>query len=145
MEIHRLHLTLTEQDLNDLAKEHVPEDVGIEELDIAIKPEGVRIKGVYPVFMPVSFEALWELGVHKGRASAKLINFRTMGMPVNVLKSLIMNLVADAAKKERWLEVQGDFVLADVDALLKDNGLTAQTRLLSIRCEPGSVIVEAGI
>jgi hypothetical protein len=145
MEIHRLHLTLTEQDLNDLAKEHVPEDVGIEELDIAIKPEGVRIKGVYPVFMPVSFEALWELGVHKGRASAKLINFRTMGMPVNVLKSLIMNLVADAAKKERWLEVQGDFVLADVDALLKENGLSAQTRLLSIRCEPGSVIVEAGI
>jgi hypothetical protein len=145
MEIHRLHLTLTEQDLNDLAKEHVPEEVGIEELDIAIKAEGVRVKGVYPVFMPVSFEALWELGVHKGRASAKLINFRTMGMPVNVLKSLIMNLVADAAKKERWLEVQGDFVLADVDALLKDNGLTAQTRLLSIRCEPGSVIVEAGI
>jgi hypothetical protein len=145
MEIHRLHLTLTEQDLNDLAQRHMPADVGIEELEIAIKPEGVRIKGVYPVFMPVTFEALWELGVTKGRASAKLINFRTMGMPVNVLKSLIMNLVADAAKKERWLEVQGDFVLADVDALLKENGLTAQTRLTSIRCSPGSIIVEAGI
>jgi hypothetical protein len=145
MEIHRLHLTLTEQDLNDLAQRHMPADVGIEELEIAIKPEGVRIKGVYPVFMPVTFEALWELGVTKGRASAKLINFRTMGMPVNVLKSLIMNLVADAAKKEHWLEVQGDFVLADVDALLKEIGLTAQTHLTSIRCAPGSVIVEAGI
>jgi hypothetical protein len=144
MEIHRLILTLTEQDLSDLARKHVAEDAGIEELEIRITPEGVRVKGVYPVFMPVSFEAVWELGVHKGRASAKLINFRTMGMPVNVLKSLIMNLVADAAKRERWLEVQGDYVLADLDALLKENGLPSQTRLTSIRCGTGSLIVEAG-
>ena len=144
MEIHRLHLTLTEQDLNDLACRHLTDQVGIEELEIRIKPEGVRVKGVYPVFMPVSFEAVWELGVLKGRATAKLINFRTMGMPVNVLKSLIMNLVADAAKKERWLEVQGDYVLADVDALLKENGLSSQTRLTAIRCGTGSLVVEAG-
>src|SRR5580700_771228 len=133
MEIHRLHLTLTEQDLNDLARKHMPGDIGIEEFEIAIKPEGVRIKGVYPVFVPVSFEALWELGVLHGKATAKLTNFRTMGMPGNVLKSLIMNVVADAAKKERWLEVQGDWVLADVDGLLKENGLSSRTHLTSIR------------
>jgi hypothetical protein len=104
----------------------------------------VRIKGVYPVFVPVTFEALWELGVLKGKATAKLISFRTMGMPGNVLKSLIMNVVADAAKKERWLEVQGDWVLADVDGLLKENGLRSLTNLTSIRTEAGLLVIEGG-
>ncbi len=144
MKIHRLHLTLTAQDLNDLAGKHMPEEVGIEDLEISIQPEGVRIKGVYPVFVPVSFEAVWELGVQEGRATAKLVNFRTMGMPGNVLKSLIMNVVADAAKKERWLEVQGDFVLANVDGLLKEHGLTAQSHLTSIRCEADAIVIEGG-
>ena len=144
MEIHRLRLTLTEQDFNDLAREHLSEEIGIEDLDIRIIPEGVRVKGVYPVFVPVSFEAVWEIGVLMGRATAKLINFRTMGMPGNVLRSLIMNVIADAAKRESWLEVQGDFVLADLDALLKESGLAAQTRLTSIVCQAGSLTVEAG-
>jgi hypothetical protein len=55
-----------------------------------------------------------------------------------------MNVVADAATKDRWLEVQGDLVLADLDELLKDHGLTAKTRLLSIRCLAGALVVEAG-
>jgi hypothetical protein len=144
MEIHRLHVTLTDQDLNDVARKHIPEKSGIEELEFCIKPEGLSIKGVYPIFVPVSFEALWELGVREGRAMAKLTGFRTMGMPANVLKSLIMNVVADVAKKDRWLEVQGDLVLADLDGLLKEQGLTTQTRLLSIRCQAGALVVEAG-
>jgi hypothetical protein len=144
MEIHRLQLTLTEQDLNDLARKHLAADVALEELDIRISPEGVRVKGVYPVFVPVSFEALWEIGVDEGRATARLANFRTMGMPGNVFKSLIMNVVADAAKKEHWLEVQGETVRANIDGLLKQHGLNAQTRLTSIRCQAGTLLVEAG-
>jgi hypothetical protein len=144
MEVHRLHLSITEQDLNDLAREHLTEETGIEDLEVAIKPEGVRVKGVYPIFVPVSFEALWELSVHKGRAMARLAHFRTLGMPTGVLKSLVMNLVADAAKKEPWLEVQGDFVLADLDGLLKKQGINAQTHLTAIHCEMGVIVVEAG-
>jgi hypothetical protein len=144
MEVHRLHLTVTEQDLNDLAREHLADETGIEDLEIAVKPEGVRVKGVYPIFVPVTFEALWELSVHKGRAMARLASFRTLGMPTGVLKSLVMNLVADAAKKEPWLEVQGDFVLADLDGFLKKQGLNAQTHLAAIRCEAGMVVIEAG-
>jgi hypothetical protein len=144
MEIHRLHLTLTEQDLNDLARDNLPKDVAIEDLEIQITPEGVRFKGVYPVFVPVSFEALWELGVEAGLATARLAKFRTLGMPANVLKSLVMNVIADAAKKEQWLTVQGDLIRADVDTLLQKNGLKALTRLRAIRCEAGVIVVEAG-
>jgi hypothetical protein len=144
MEIQRLQVLVTEQDLQDLAREHLPEEVAFEDLQIHIEPEGVRIKGVYHMFVPVSFEVLWELGVDQGSATAKLASFRTMGMPANVLKSLIMNVVADAAKKAEWLQVKGEIVRADVDGLLKHYGLNVQTRLSGIRCQAGRLIVEGG-
>ncbi len=145
MDIQQLKVFLTEQDLNDLAREHIPPEVAVEDLEIHILPEGVRVKGMYQVFVPVSFEVLWELAVDAGAVTARLAKFRTMGMPTNVLKSLIMNLIADAAKEETWLQVQGDVVRADIDGMLKKHGLNAQTRLKQIRCEAGRVVVEGGV
>jgi hypothetical protein len=144
MEIHRLTVSFSEKSLNDLARENFPEEVAIEDLDIRILPEGVRVKGAYQMFVPVTFEAMWQLGVDAGRVTAKLVQFRTMGMPANVLKSLIMNVIADAARKEPWLTVLGETVRADVDGLLKKNGLVGRTNLTAIRCEQGVMIVEAG-
>jgi hypothetical protein len=144
MEIQRLQVLVTEQDLQDLAREHLPEEVAFEDLQMHIQPEGVRIKGVYQMFVPVSFEVLWELGIDQGRATATLASFRTLGMPANVLKSLIMNVVADAAKKAEWLQVKGETVRVDVDGLLKHYGLNLLTRLNAIRCQAGWLIVEGG-
>jgi len=144
MEIQRLQVLVTEQDLHDLVREHLPEEAAVEELEIRIQPDGVRVKGIYQVFVPVSFEALWELGVQQGCPTARLAKFRTMGMPANVLKSLIMNVVADAAKKAKWLQVKGDTIQADVDGLLKEHGLNVLTRLGAIHCQEGRIIVEGG-
>jgi hypothetical protein len=144
MEIHRLSVSLTEKALNELAQKHLREEVAIEDLTIRVTAEGVRVTGSYQMFVPVSFEAHWELGVDAGRVTARLAQFRTMGMPANVLKSLIMNVLADAARKEPWLQVQGDAVRADVDAMFKRHGLTARTNLTAVRCEAGAIIVEAG-
>jgi hypothetical protein len=144
MEIHRLIVSLTDKSLNDLAREHLVEEVAIEDLEIRILPEGVRVKGAYQMFVPVSFEAHWELGVDSGRVTARLTQFRTLGMPANVLKSLIMNVLADAARKEGWLSVQGDTVHADVDGLLRKQGLHARTNLTAIRCQTGVMVFEAG-
>jgi hypothetical protein len=144
MEIQKLQVLVTDQDLNDLAAKHIPEGVAIEDLEIRILPEGIRVKGVYQVFVPVSFEALWEMGVDQGRVTARLANFRTLGMPTNVLKSLIMNLVGDAAKKEPWLKVEGDTVRADVDGFLTMQGLKMASRLSAINCEAGRLTVLGG-
>src|SRR5262245_65669677 len=100
MQLHRLHLTLTDQSLTVLAREHLTKDLGMEDLEIRVKAEGVHVKGSYQMFLPVTFESLWEVGVENGVVTARLANFRTLGMAANVLKSLIMNLIADAAKKE---------------------------------------------
>jgi hypothetical protein len=144
MEIERLKVVLTEQDLNDLAAKHLPKDLGIEDLEIKIEPEGVRVKGVYQLFMPVSFELLWEPGVEFGKATARLAKFKTLGVPANVFKSLIMNVIADVAKKHEWLRVDGDVVRVDGEGLLKKEGLTAQVRLRVLRCQAGRLVVEAG-
>jgi hypothetical protein len=144
MEIHWLRLSVSEKTLGDIVREHVLEDVAIEDLEIRILPEGVRVKGAYQMFVPVSFEALWELGVDGGRATARLANFRTLGMPANVLKSLIMNVIADAARKEPWLQVQGDMVRADLEDMLKKHGLSGRINLTALRCETGTLILEAG-
>jgi hypothetical protein len=143
MEIHRLTVSLSEKSLNDLARENFPDEVAIEDLEIRILPEGVHVKGAYQMFVPVTFEAMWQLGIDVGRVTAKLVSFRTMGMPANVLKSLIMNVIADAARKEPWLQVLGETIRADVDGLLKKNGLVGRTNLTAIRCEKGVMIVEA--
>jgi hypothetical protein len=144
MEIQRLQVLVTEKDLQDLALENLPKEVAFEDLEMRIQPEGVRIKGVYQMFMPVSFEVLWELGVDEGCATARLASFRTLGMPANVLKSLIMNVVADSAKKAEWLQVKGEIVRVDADGLLKHYGLNVLTRLNAIHCQAGRLIVEGG-
>jgi hypothetical protein len=142
MEIHRLLATITEQDLNDLARHHLPKEIAVEDLEICIAPEGVRVRGVYHVFAPVTFDSLWELGVAAGKPVARLASFKTMGIPVNVLKSLVLNVLADVAKKETWLTVNGDSIELDIDGLLHSEGLTAKSNLKSICCEAGKVVVE---
>jgi hypothetical protein len=145
MEIQQLKLFLTEQDLNDLARRHIPAEVAVEDLQLHILPEGVQIKGLYQVFVPVTFELLWELAIEQGAVIARLAKFRTTGMPTNVVKSLIVNVLADLAKTEKWLTVKGDIVRADIDCLLQHQGLTTRTHLRLIRCEAGRVVVEGGI
>jgi hypothetical protein len=144
MEIHALHATVSEQDLNDLARKHLTSDIAVEELRIQITPEGLVIKGEYPMLVTVSFETLWELGVSGGKVVARLAKFRTLGMPMSVLKSLVMGMIASAAKKEPWLEVAGDTVHVDVEQALAGEGLKASLNLTAVRCQAGALVIEAG-
>ena len=144
MEIEQLRLIVSEQDLSLLARKHLLKNASVEDLEIHILPEGVRIKGVYSMIVPVSFEVLWKPAIESGKATARLESFRAMGMPANVLKSLIMNVIEDAVEKEPWLQVKDDVIQADVDGLLRKRGFDARTHLQSIQCEVGNLIIEAG-
>src|SRR5262245_17103648 len=125
MEIHSLKVTITEADLNALVQKHLDNDQPIEDLRIRIKPDGVHVKGVYPLFINVSFETHWELGIESGKVCARLVNLRALGVPGNVFKSAIVKLIADAAKGEPWLRFERDTVTVDVDQAMVENGLAA--------------------
>lgn len=144
MEILALKVVVTEQDLNDLAKKHLPKDQPIEELHLGISPEGVSIKGEYPLFVPVAFETVWEPTIQDRQVHLKLVKFRAMGMPVTAFKGLILSIFSSFARNEPWVQVQDDMVRLDIDAMLAKEGLTAKTNLRSLRCEAGSFTVEAG-
>src|SRR5579864_5342126 len=108
MEIHSLHILLTEQDLNDLAKKHMPRDLPVEDMRLRLSAEGVHVSGTYPFFINVKFETVWHLSASQGKAVAQLTKFRAMGVPGNIFKSAIMKMVQDIAKHEPWVHVDGD-------------------------------------
>jgi hypothetical protein len=145
MEIQALRLLVTEKALNDLAVRHLPDDQPVEELRFRLTPEGLQVSGEYPLFLRVSFETQWELGVRDGDITARLTRFKALGLPVPVFKSALLKIIKDAVGKEDWLRFDGDdTILVLVDRLLAEQGIPLRTNLSAIRCQEGSLVLEAG-
>jgi hypothetical protein len=144
MEIQALKVVITEADLNELAQKHLPDDQSLDDVQILIAAEGVTIKGKYQLFLNVSFEVQWEIGVHGGKLTARLANIRALGMPGSIFKSAVMKLIGDAAKAESWLTVDNDSVLVDADAALRGAGIHGKTNITRVTCQKGSILVEGG-
>ncbi len=142
MDIHSLRLTVSEQDLNKLASRHL-RDQPIEDISIRVSADGIHIKGVYPLFINVSFETHWELGVQGGKITARLAGMRAFGVPGNVFKSAILKFVADAAQQHDWLQIEHDIILADVERLLVKNGLAVRTNFTAVACQDGMIVIES--
>lgn len=145
MEIQSLKLLVTDQDLNELAARHLPADQPVEELRLRVSPEGLHVSGEYPLFLRVSFETQWELGVRAGNVTARLRHFKALGLPVPVFKSVLFKILRDAVAKEEWLEFADDeTIVVQVDRLLAREGVPLRTNLQRIRCQDQRLVVEAG-
>ena len=144
MEIHSLHVLITEQDLNELARKHMPKDVPVEDVRLRLSPEGLHVTGVYPFFINVKFETIWNLRVEHGQAVAQLSKFRAMGVPGNIFKSAIMKMIEDVARREPWIHVTGDQLIADLDQACAKYAVAAKTHLKSIIVQTGLLVIEAG-
>jgi len=142
MDIHSLRLTVSEEDLNQLAARNL-RDQPIEDISFRVATDGIHIKGVYPLFINVSFETHWELGVQAGKITARLAGLRAFGVPGNVFKSAILKLLADAAQKHDWLRIENDIIFAEVERLLAKNGVTVQTNLTAVTCQEGTIVIES--
>ena len=144
MEIHSLHVLITEQDLNELAKQHMPKDMPVEDMRLRLSPEGVHVTGVYPFFISVKFETIWHLSAEQGKAIAQLTKFRAMGVPGNIFKSAIMKMIEDMAKSHAWVRFTGDQLIADPDQALANHGVSAKTHLKAVITQTGLLVIEAG-
>jgi hypothetical protein len=142
MHIQTLKLLVSEQDVNDLAR-HLPDDQPLENLTIHLAPEGVTVKGEYPLFVRVAFETVWELGVQGGKVVARLADLKAMGLPAVVFKGTVLKAIEEAVQKEPWLSFNDEAITLDVDRLLAERGMPLTTNLSAIRCEAGLLIVEA--
>jgi hypothetical protein len=144
MEIVALKATLSEQTLNEVVARHLPADAPVEDLRLAITPEGIVVKGEYPLLVTVAFETLWEPSVADGKLVVRLARLRTLGMPMTVLRSVVMTALAAAARTEAWIQVDKDHIRIDVDGALAKEGLRARVNLKSVTCQPGVLVIEAG-
>jgi hypothetical protein len=144
MEIHSLHLLVTEQDLNELLKKHAPKDLPVEDMRLRLSPEGVHVTGIYPFFINVKFETIWHLSADEGKAVAQLTKFRAMGVPGNIFKSAIMKMIEDVAQREPWVRVAGDQLIADPDQACAMYAVAGKTHLKSIIVQTGLLVIEAG-
>ena len=144
MELHALRLSLTEQDLNDLLRKYLPKHVEIEDLRVRFAERCIHITGVYPFFIPVRFETIWEVGVVNGHASARLASFKAMGVPGNIFKSAVVKIVEDIARQETWIRIVGDRFLADLELGCSKYAVLARLHLKAIDVKPGQLMLEAG-
>ena len=144
MELHAFKLSLTEQDLNELLRKYVPKSVDVEDLRVKFAEQCIHVTGVYPFFIPVRFETIWEVGVDNGHASARLASFKAMGMPGNIFKSSVVKIVEDIAKQEAWIRIVGDRFLADLELGCSKYAVLAHLHLKSILVRPGTLLLEAG-
>jgi hypothetical protein len=144
MEIHALKLSLSEQDLNDLLQKHVPKDSEIEDLRVKLSDDGIHVTGVYPFFISVRFETIWEVGVQSGQATVRLASFKAMGVPGNIFKSAIMKVVENVAKKEPWIRIEGDRIVVNLEAGCAKYATPARLNLKAVKIQAGQLLVEAG-
>ena len=144
MELHTLKLSVTEKDLNDLLRKYLPKDLEIDDLKVKLSDQGVHVTGVYPFFISVRFETIWELGVEAGQATARLASFKAMGVPGNIFKSSVIKVVEDIAKQESWIRIVGDRFFADLELGCAKYAIAARLHLKSIVVTPGQLLVEAG-
>jgi hypothetical protein len=143
MEIHALKMSLSEQDLNALLQKHLPAEQPIEDLTIRLSPKGLTVSGVYPLFINVHFETLWKIELDGGLVTARLEQFKAMGVPGNIFKSAIVKMIEDAAGAEDWLRIDGDTIWLDLDRCIGNYAFAAKTHLTSIECQAGEILIQA--
>jgi hypothetical protein len=144
VEIQALKLLITEEDLNEVVVNRLPEDPEIRKLRIKLAPEGVYVTGVYQMVFNVPFETLWELAVAGGKLTARLSGFKAMGLPVSMFKSMLMNVVAEAASPIDAIEAMDDTLRLDLERLLAREGFSVRANLTGVRCHSGHLVLEAG-
>lgn len=144
MEVYSLKLHVTEADLNALASRFLDDDTPLEEVRMEVKPEGLCVRGVYPLLVNVSFESWWKVGVIGGKVAAKMTKLKAFGMPAMIFKSAVLKALHEISAKEFWFEVKGEDVHLDVEYLVARYACHAKIHLKSVTCGEGELFVEAG-
>ena len=145
MEIQSLKLLVSEDELNELVRQHQHEMGAVEKLRLRLTPEGVIVQGEYPTFlMKMAFETLWELGVNGPEVQARLAAVRVAGLPAGMLKGALLKMIADVAGKEPGVRLQDDVVSVHLEEAARARGLFLRVCLNAVRCSVGCLVVEAG-
>jgi hypothetical protein len=139
MEIQLLKLTMNDADLNQLASQCFVWPEAIRDIRFAVTQEGVRVTGVYQEFIGIPFQMLWHLSVFEGKVIGRIEAVRAGFINVGFIKKYLLNIIAGATN----IELRDGMLVLDADTLLADKGWPIRANLTSVRCTPGSLILES--
>lgn len=146
MDIQTLRLFVSEQELNELVRQHQPADAPVKNLSVRVTLEGVRVSGEATVMMTMSFESVWRPAVVGGKVTVELVELTAAGFPATILRPLVMGALRDAVK-DAAVQVTDEAIVVDVQELVRRERLPVNVRfeVQSVRCVDGGVVAEAGL
>jgi hypothetical protein len=145
MEIHTLKMSITEAKINTLLEKFPPSDGTLENLQVRLTPEGVQVLGDYPtMLLKMSFETLWELRATGSVMEARLTAIKVSGLPASLLRGVLLKTIRDLTADEPGISVEDESIRLDLDKHTGSQKLGLRVNLTAVRCEAGSVILEAG-
>jgi hypothetical protein len=143
VEIHALKLSVTEADLNQLAREQLSADAPVRNLRVHLETGLVRIGGDYTkLLVPIPFDTSWELSVQDRHVRVRLKDVRVIGLPAGIFRGTIMAGFGRLAAREAGIRLDNDTVVVDVDTFFKAHGVLLRTNLKSIHCSAGVIVLE---
>ena len=146
MDIQNLRLFVSEQELNELVRQHQPAEAPVKNLSVRVTPEGVRVAGEVTMMLTMGFESLWRPQVVGGKAAAELVGLTAAGFPATPLRRLVLDALKDALK-DPAVQITDEAVVVDVQEMIKREKLPINVRfeLRALRCVEGGVEAEAGL
>jgi hypothetical protein len=139
MEIQLLKLSVDDADLNEMALQAFVWPDAIRDVYFAVKPEGVRVTGVYQHFVGIPFQMLWQISVSDGKLVARIERMRAGFFNIGFIKNYLLKFIAAAMNSV----ICDGMLVFDVDALIADKGWPVRLNFTSIRCTLGSLILES--
>ena len=145
MEIHTLKLSVTEQELNELATELPPGKSAVENLRVRLTPDGIVVLGEYPtMLMKMAFETLWHVKGVGSVVEARLSSIKVSGLPASMLRGVLIKTLRDVLSKEPGVRVEDEVIHVDLSKHPAVQKLRLRLNLTRVHCSPGSLVIEAG-
>jgi hypothetical protein len=146
MEIQALRLFVTEADLAAILQEHLPDQEGVENLQVSLLSQGVRLQGEYATGFgfKVPFETLWALSGAGPCVEAKLDAVNVAGLPAGMLRGALLRMLRDGVEGQVGVRVEDETVRIDLPALACASGIDLRVNLTAVRLGAGELVVEAG-
>ncbi|MFO0842714.1 MAG: hypothetical protein U0797_10015 [Gemmataceae bacterium] len=146
MEIQALKLLITEADLAAALKERLAGQEGVEGLQAALLPEGVKLQGEYATGFgfKVPFETVWGLTASGPTVQAKLDAVKVAGLPAGILRGALLRMLRDAVEGQAGVRVEQETVQIDLPAVAAEQGVELRVNLTAVRLAAGELVVEAG-
>lgn len=145
MHIHALKLSVTEQELNELAAAVPADKSSVQNLRVRLTPEGIVILGDYPMMlMKMAFETLWEVTGAGSIVEARLASVKVAGLPAGMLRTVLMKTLRDLLAQEPGVRVSEEAIHVDLSQHTAVQKLRLNIHLTTVQCSQGNLLIEAG-